>query len=137
MRVSHQKVGLARLHLHVTVLELRGRVQLKFGVVFHHLPVVAVRNVLLLLPVDDDGLVFPVGRSRRRQEEKRIGRAARLAATVDVLGPHTKLVRPFGRQAVNHVRGRVAPVKTGKENDKKDPYKFVKSRRTTARWEIC
>jgi hypothetical protein len=28
---------------------------------------------------------------------------------VNVLSPHTKLVSPQRRQAVNHVRGRIAP----------------------------
>ena len=67
----------------MTEFELRRGVQLKFGVVVVvRLLVVDARNALLL-PVEDDGLiVLPVGHNRRRQEEKRIGRAAWLAATV-------------------------------------------------------
>lgn len=110
-------MGLARLDLYVTIVELRC-VHIRF--VFVELRtivvVVVVVDVRLVLPTglatfDDDGLIASfVFSDHRRHQQERVRRAARLAAAVNVFGPHAKLISPFGRQAVNHVRGRIAPV---------------------------
>ena len=111
----YQKVGFTRLNRDVTVFKL-GSVRLVFIVpVICPLAVsgdlVVVRVLLLpvvVVVVDDDGLVSFLTDGRRLEEE-RVRRAARVAAAVNVLGADTELVSPQRRQAVNHVRGRVAP----------------------------
>lgn len=105
-------MGLTRLHRDVTVFEL-GSVRLVVIVsVVIDLVVVCLADhclMVFLFALDvDDGLVSFLN-DRRRLQEERVRRAARLAAAVNVFGSHAKLVGAQRRQSVNHVRGRVAP----------------------------
>lgn len=103
-------MGFTRLDCDMTVFEL-GSVRIVFIITVVIELVIYLTNdylVVFLFSIYDDGLVSFLN-DRRRLEEERVRRAARLTAAVNIFGSHAKLVGLQRRQSVNHVRGRVAP----------------------------